>query len=68
MVSVYVENQSASYIIARFTIFMVLVMRRLSSQEFVKLFDAMWEQGPKVNYKDPDKWRGNWPVFARKAS
>ena len=31
--------------------------KRLSSQEFLKVYDAIWQEGPKIFYKDPDNWR-----------
>ncbi len=31
--------------------------KRLSSQEFLKVYDAIWQEGPKTAYKTPDKWR-----------
>jgi hypothetical protein len=24
--------------------------------EFLRIYDAIWEEGPKVQYKNPDKW------------
>ena len=31
--------------------------KRLSSQEFLKIYDAIWQEGPKAEYKNPDSWR-----------
>ena len=31
--------------------------KRLSSQEFLKVYDAIWQEGPKIFYKNPDNWR-----------
>ncbi len=31
--------------------------KRLSSQEFLKVYDAIWQEGPKTEYKNPDNWR-----------
>ncbi len=30
--------------------------RRLSREEFIILFDVIWESGPKVKYQNPDRW------------
>jgi len=30
---------------------------RLSSQEFLKVYDIIWQEGPKTEYKNPDSWR-----------
>jgi len=30
--------------------------KRLSSQEFKKVYDIIWKEGPKTTYKDPDNW------------
>jgi hypothetical protein len=30
---------------------------RLTGQEFDKVYDTIWKEGPKTAYKDPDKWR-----------
>jgi hypothetical protein len=37
--------------------------KRLTSQEFQKVYDAIWQEGPETAYKDPDNWRksGNSP-------
>ncbi len=32
--------------------------KRLSSEEFLRVFDAIRKDGPKTNYKMPDKWSG----------
>jgi len=31
--------------------------RRLSSEEFWKLYDDLWKDGPKIKYQSPDAWR-----------
>jgi hypothetical protein len=31
--------------------------KRLSSQEFQKVYDTIWQEGPKTGYKNPDNWR-----------
>ena len=31
--------------------------KRLSSQEFLKVYDTIWQEGPKTFYKNPDNWR-----------
>ena len=31
--------------------------KRFSSQEFLKIYDAIWQEGPKTFYKNPDNWR-----------
>jgi hypothetical protein len=31
--------------------------KRFSSQEFLKIYDAIWQEGPKIFYKNPDNWR-----------
>ena len=30
--------------------------RRMSSKDFLKFFDCIWEAGPTVRYQNPDKW------------
>jgi len=30
--------------------------KRLSSQEFLKIYDAIWQEGPKTEYKSPENW------------
>jgi hypothetical protein len=30
--------------------------KRLSSEEFLRVFDAIRKDGPNTNYKMPDKW------------
>jgi len=30
--------------------------RRLSSEDFKKLFDVLWQPGPAIKYKCPDMW------------
>ena len=27
--------------------------KRLSTKEFLKVYDAMWQAGPKINYQNP---------------
>jgi len=29
---------------------------RMSSQEFLEIYDKMWKQGPIVKYQNPDNW------------
>jgi hypothetical protein len=31
--------------------------KRLSSQEFQKVYDTIWQEGPKTEYRNPDSWR-----------
>jgi hypothetical protein len=31
--------------------------KRLSSQEFQKIYDTIWQEGPKTEYKNPENWR-----------
>jgi len=31
--------------------------RKLSSAEFLKVYDTLWKEGPKVKYQSPDTWR-----------
>ena len=31
--------------------------KRLSSQEFLKGYDAIWREGPKTPYQNPNAWR-----------
>jgi hypothetical protein len=31
--------------------------KRLTSQEFQKVFDTIYQEGPKTAYSDPDNWR-----------
>ena len=31
--------------------------KRLSSEEFRKVYDDLWEEGPKIQYQSPDAWR-----------
>jgi DNA relaxase NicK len=33
--------------------------KRLSSQEFLKVYDTIWKEGPKTVYQHPDNWRRN---------
>jgi hypothetical protein len=30
--------------------------KRLSSEDFLKKFDEMWQPGPTVKYRHPDSW------------
>jgi hypothetical protein len=30
--------------------------RRLSREDFLELFDLVWEAGPSVRYQNPDNW------------
>jgi len=30
--------------------------KRLSSQEFQKVYDTIWQEGPKAEYKSPENW------------
>ena len=30
--------------------------KRLSSQEFLKVYDNIWQQGPTTKYQTPDSW------------
>jgi len=30
--------------------------KRLSSKEFLKVYDAIWQEGPKTQYQNPDGW------------
>jgi len=31
-------------------------LRRLSSAEFLKVYNGLWREGPRVKYKNPDAW------------
>ena len=31
--------------------------KKLSKQDFRKLMDILMQDGPKIEYKNPDKWR-----------
>jgi hypothetical protein len=31
--------------------------KRLSSEEFRKVYDTLWTEGPKIQYQSPDAWR-----------
>jgi len=35
----------------------VKMKKRLPNREFLKVFEALWEIGPKVRYKNPEGWR-----------
>jgi len=37
--------------------------KRLSSQEFLKVYDTIWQEGPKTEYKNPDNWRKSGDTF-----
>ncbi len=30
--------------------------KRLSSEEFLKVYDTIWQQGPTTKYQTPDAW------------
>jgi hypothetical protein len=30
--------------------------KRLSSKEFLKVHDAVWQEGPKTKFQTPDEW------------
>ena len=30
--------------------------KRLSSEEFRKVYDNVWKEGPKIKYQSPDAW------------
>ena len=30
---------------------------RLSSEEFQKVYDNVWKEGPRIKYQSPDAWR-----------
>jgi hypothetical protein len=32
--------------------------KRLTSAEFLRLYETLWQEGPKVKYVNPDNWRG----------
>ncbi|HMK94829.1 MAG TPA: hypothetical protein VK536_05440 [Candidatus Limnocylindrales bacterium] len=32
---------------------------RLSSEEFLKIYETLWKSGPKVKYQGPDIWRNS---------
>jgi hypothetical protein len=31
--------------------------KRLSSEEFRKVYDNVWKEGPKIKYQSPEAWR-----------
>jgi len=31
--------------------------KRLSSEEFRKVYDNLWKEGPEIKYQSPDAWR-----------
>ena len=31
--------------------------KRLSSDEFFRVYDTLWKEGPTVKYQSPDAWR-----------
>ena len=31
--------------------------KKLSSQEFLKVYDTLWKEGPKTAYQNPNSWR-----------
>ena len=30
--------------------------KRLSSEEFMKVYDSLWKDGPSVKFQNPDSW------------
>jgi len=30
--------------------------KRLTSEEFLRIYEILWEEGPKVKYVNPDGW------------
>jgi hypothetical protein len=30
--------------------------KRLSSEEFIKVYDSLWKNGPSVKFQNPDSW------------
>lgn len=30
--------------------------KRLSSEEFIKVYDSLWKDGPSVKFQNPDSW------------
>lgn len=30
--------------------------KRLSSDEFLKVYETIWREGPKIKYQSPDSW------------
>lgn len=28
-----------------------------SERDFLKIYDAIWQEGPKITYKNPENWR-----------
>jgi hypothetical protein len=30
--------------------------KKLSSQEFLKVYETIWQDGPKIKYQNPDAW------------
>ena len=37
----------------------IQTQKRLSSEEFLKVYDALWKEGPEVKYQTPDAWRNH---------
>jgi hypothetical protein len=37
---------------------------RLSSKEFIKLYDDLWKEGPLVKYQSPDAWNKRLPEIS----
>ena len=33
--------------------------KRLSSEEFQKVYDSLWKEGPAIKYQNPNAWRGS---------
>jgi hypothetical protein len=31
--------------------------KRLSTEEFRKVYDNLWKEGPRIKYQSPDAWR-----------
>jgi hypothetical protein len=31
--------------------------KKLSSKEFLNVYDSIWKEGPKTTYQNPDAWR-----------
>jgi hypothetical protein len=35
--------------------------KRLSSEEFLKVQESLWKEGPSVKYQNPDSWNKEMP-------
>jgi hypothetical protein len=35
----------------------VKMKKRLPNREFLKIFELLWQIGPKIGYKNPESWR-----------